>query len=223
MVALEQLEEGGLGAGGALAAQQLQGGNAVLHLLQIHQQLVHPQGGPLAHRHQLGRLKVGEAQGGQGLVLPGKPGQVVQHPHQLVAHQLQGLPHQNDVGVIPYIAAGGAQMDDGHGLGAGISVGMDVGHHVVAELFLIFRRLVVVDVVNMGGQFVHLLLGDGQAQLHLGPGQGHPQAAPGGELLIRREHILHLVAGIAGGQRTLISVVTHRHNLFSSSVKIQRD
>ena len=44
-------------------------GDAVLHLLQIHQQLVHPEGGPLAHRDQLGGLEVGEAQGGQGLVL----------------------------------------------------------------------------------------------------------------------------------------------------------
>ena len=53
--------------------------NAVLHLLQVHEQLVHPQGGPLADGDQLGGLEVGVAQGGQGLVLrrrtwPGRPG-----------------------------------------------------------------------------------------------------------------------------------------------------
>ena len=42
------------------------------------QQLVHPQGGPLADGDQLGGLEVGEAQGGQGLVLVGELAQAQQ-------------------------------------------------------------------------------------------------------------------------------------------------
>ena len=42
MIALEQLQEGCLGSGGALTAQQLQAGDAVLHLVQILEQLIHP-------------------------------------------------------------------------------------------------------------------------------------------------------------------------------------
>ena len=209
VVPLEQLQEGGLSAGGPLGAQQLQGGDAVLHLLQVHEQLVHPQGGPLAHGDQLGGLEVGEAQGGQGLVLPGKFGQMGQHPHQLVPDQQQGLPHEDDVGVVPHIAAGGPQVDDGHGLGAQLAVGVDVGHHVVAQLLLPLGGLLIVDVGDVGLQLVHLLLGHGQAQLHLRPGQGHPQPAPGGKLLVGGEDVLHLVAGVAGGQGTFVSVGRH--------------
>ena len=97
-------------------------------------------------------------------------------------------------------------MDDGHGLGAQLAVGVDMGHHVMAQLFLPLSGLFIVDVGNVGLQFLHLLPGDRQAQLHLRPGQGHPQAAPGGEFLIGGEDVLHLVAGVAGGQGALIAV-----------------
>ena len=215
MVSLEQLQEGCLSAGGALAAQQLQRGDAVLHLLQIHQQLVHPEGGPLPHRHQLSGLEVGEAQGRQGLVLLRELRQAGQHLYQLVAHQQKGLPHKDHVGVVPHIAARGSQVDDGHSFGARLAIGVDVCHHVVAELLFIRRGFVVVNVGEVGLQLVHLLLGHRQSQLHLGPGQGDPQAAPGGKFLVGRKDILHLVAGVAGGQRALITVV-HAKTSFSS-------
>jgi len=67
----------------------------------------------------------------------------------------------------------------------------------------------------VGLQLVHLLLGHRQSQLHLSPGQGDPQAAPGGKFLVGRKDILHLVAGVAGGQRALITVV-HAKTSFSS-------
>ena len=215
VVAVKQLQEGGLGAGGPLGAQQLQGGDAVLHLLQVQQQVVHPQGGPLAHGDQLGGLEVGEAQGGQGLVLPGELGQGVDNLHQLVADQDQPLPHEDHVGVVPHVAAGGPQVDDGHGLGAQLPVGVHVGHHVVAELLLPRCGLLVVNVIDMRLQLVHLLLGHRQAQLHLRPGQGHPQLPPGGELLVRGEQIEHLLAGVAGGQGAFIGIGRHLASSFS--------
>ena len=214
VVAVEELQEGGLSAGGALAAQQLQVGDAVLHVGKVQQQLVHPQGGPLAHGDKLGGLEVGEAQGGQGLVLPGEFGQLVQHPHDLVPDQAQALPHEDHVGVVPHIAAGGAQVDDGHGVGAGLAVGVDVGHHVMAQLLFVLGGLVVINVGEVGLQLLHLLGGHRQAQLHLGPGQGDPQPPPGRELLVRGKDILHLVAGVAGREGTFITGVIHAKNLF---------
>ena len=97
-------------------------------------------------------------------------------------------------------------MDDGHGLRTQLAVGVDMGHHIVTQLLLPLGCSGVVDVLNMGLQLIYLLLGDGQSQFHLCPGQSHPQAAPGGELFVRGENILHLVAGVAGGQGAFIAV-----------------
>jgi len=108
MVALKQLQERGLGAGGALAAQQLQVVDAVLHLVEIHQQFVHPKRGTLADRGQLGGLEMGEPQGGQRLVGVSEFGQIVQHPHQLIPHQEKSFPHDDHIGVVSHIAAGSA-------------------------------------------------------------------------------------------------------------------
>ena len=93
LVALKQLHKAGLGAGGALGAAQGQMGNAGVQLLQVHVELVHPQGGALAHGGQLGRLAVGVGQAGHILVFPGKVGQQGQHADELFAHQLQALAH----------------------------------------------------------------------------------------------------------------------------------
>ena len=211
VIPLEQLQEGCLGTGGPLGAQQLQGGDAVLHLLQIHEQLVHPQGGPFAYRHQLGSLKMSKAQGGQGLILLCELGQPGDDLYQLGPDQLQSLPHEDHVGIVPHIAAGGPQMDDGHGFGAQLTVGVDMGHHVMAQLPFPLGRLLIVDISDMGLQFIHLLLGHREPQLHLGPGQRDPQTSPSGEFLVSGKEIQHLVAGISGGQRTFIGVGRHLH------------
>ena len=48
-VAVEKLHETLLRAGRAAVAQQLEGGKGEVHFIQIHQQILHPQGGALAH------------------------------------------------------------------------------------------------------------------------------------------------------------------------------
>ena len=78
-VALKEIHEAGLGAGGAPAAQEAQSGQHVIQLLQIGAEILHPQCGPLAHRHRLGGLIVGVAQSGRGSVLPGKGRQIHQN------------------------------------------------------------------------------------------------------------------------------------------------
>ena len=153
----------------------------------------------------------------------GKPGQPVQHPHQLVPDQLQPLPHEDHIGVIPHVTAGSPQVDDGHRLGALGPVGVDVGHHVVAQFPLLLGGKLVVDIGDVGLQLVNLLLGNGQAQLHFGPGQGDPQPPPGGKFLVRGKNILHFVAGIAGGQGTFIDSLIHvkRSSLSSGPVVLK--
>ena len=216
-IPLEQLHKAGLSAGGALDAPQLEGGQPVLDLAQVHHQLVGPQGGPLAHGGGLGGLAVGVGHAGHILVLAGKAGQLGQHAHQLFAHQLQALAHDDDVGVVAHIAAGGAQVDDAGGLGALLAVSVDVAHHVVADQFFPRGGHLIVDVVHVGLQLGHHGGGDVvQALLHLGPGQGHPQPAPGAELVVVREDILHLVRGVPGGKRADIAVML-RHSQKSPS------
>ena len=179
----------------------------MVDLLQVHVQLVHPQGGALADGGQLGGLAVGVGEAGHILVLVGKLGQVRQHADGLLAHQLQSLAHDDDVGIIAHIAAGSTQMDDTLGLGALQTVGIDVAHDIVTHQLFAGDGILVVHVVLVGFQLGNLLIGDGKALLLLGLGQRDPQLAPGAELVVVREDILHLVRGIAGRERGNITVM----------------
>ena len=62
MVAAEELEEGGLRAGGSLAPAQLHGLDAVAGVLDVRREVMHPERGPLAHGGELGGLEVGVGQ-----------------------------------------------------------------------------------------------------------------------------------------------------------------
>jgi len=180
----------------------------VVDLLQIHHQLIGPQGGALAHGGGLGGLAVGVGHAGHVLVLFGKAGQLCQHADELFAHQLKALPHHDDVGVVAHIAAGGTQMDDARCLGALLAVGVDVAHDVVAHQLFALNGDLIVDVVHMGFQLGHHVGGDiGQALIHLGPCQRHPQSPPCAELVVIGEDILHLVRSIAGGKGADITVM----------------
>ena len=76
-------------------------------------------------------------------------------PMSFLRHELQALPHHDDVGVVAHIAAGSTQMDDAGGLGALLAVGIDVAHHVVADQLLPGNGDVIVDIVHMGFQLGH--------------------------------------------------------------------
>ena len=112
LVAVKQLHKAGLGAGGAPAAQEFHSRQQVIQLLQIGQEVLHPQRGPLAHRDGLGGLIVGVAQRGDGGILLSKGRQIGQHRQQLTTQVFQAVPVQNQVGVVGDVAAGSAQMED---------------------------------------------------------------------------------------------------------------
>ncbi len=159
----------------------------MIDLLQIHQQLVDPQGGTLAHGGQLCGLKMGIRQSGHGLVAVRKPGKIADHVDELPAHHLQGVPHNDHVRVIPHIAGGCPQVDDALCLRACHTVGIHMAHYVVAADLFPFSRHVIVNVFHIGFQLIHLCLGHRQAKLMLRPCQRHPKPPPGGEFLVRRE------------------------------------
>ena len=174
LVAVEEIHEAGLGAGGATAAQKFQAGEQGVQLLHVGEEVLHPQGGPLAHRHRLGGLIVGVAQGGDGGIAPGEGGQIRQHRQQLTPEIAQGVPVEDQVGVVGDVAAGGPQMEDAGGRRGRLAVGVDVGHDIMAHLPLPCGGHLVVDVGDVGLQLLHLPGGDGQTQLMLRSGQRHP-------------------------------------------------
>ena len=150
MIPVEKLQEAGLGSRGSLRSQKAQRAQDIVQILQIHFQVHHPQGGPLSHSGGLGRLEVGEGQGGQILILFRKARQLSQHIDQLLSHQLQRLRHNNDIRIVAHIAGGGAQMDDSLCLRALHSIGVDMAHHIMANLFLTRLCHIVVDILRVG-------------------------------------------------------------------------
>ena len=102
-------------------------------------------------------------------------------------------------------------MDDGLGVGTLLAVGVDVAHNVMADQLFTGFRHVVVDIPGMGLHLIDLLLGHVQPQLVLGLRQGNPQLPPGAELVVVGEEILHLLAGVPGGQGGGVAVAVSFH------------
>jgi hypothetical protein len=121
---LKEFQKGRLRPRGALDPPHGQGRDESLHLLQIQVKVLHPQGAALADCGQLRRLQVSESQGGQVLMLFGKPSHDLQKNHQSRANENQTLLHLHEVGVVAHVATGGTQVDDGHGCGTGHSEGV---------------------------------------------------------------------------------------------------
>ena len=213
-VAAKKLHKAGLGACGALAAQQREGLDSVFNFLKIHIQLVKPQGGALADRGQLRGLEVCVGQRGHTLVFIREARQQVHDVQKLPAYDLEPLLHNDDVGIVAHVATCRPQVDDALRARALEAVGVDVAHHIMAAFALAALGVLVIDVVPVGSELGDLLVGDGQALPFFGSRQGNPQPAPGAEFVILRKGKLHLRAGIAGGKGADVSgMVGHGENL----------
>ena len=225
LVALEEIQEAGLGARGAPAAQKAEGGQHEVQLLQIKLQVLQPEGGALAHRHELGGLIMGVAQRGEGFIFLRKGGQIFHHVEKLAAEITQTVAVKDEVGVVGDIAGGGTQMDDALGGGGRQTISVDVGHHVVADLFFPPAHGLVVDVGDVGLQLIHLLLRDGKAQLMLGAGQRDPQTPPGLIARIGGEETEHIIGGIAGRKGGFVTIGCHNRtsSAFNDLVALRAD
>ena len=76
-------------------------------------------------------------------------------------------------------------MDDTCCLGALLTVGVDVAHNVMTHQLFPLDGHFVVDIVHMGFQLGYHVRGDvGQALIHFGTSQRHPQPPPCAELVV---------------------------------------
>ena len=82
---------------------------------------------------------MGESQGWQCGVLFCKLGEGFDDIRELGQEQVQAVPEDNQVGVVPNESGGSAQVNDGACFGGNVTPGVDVSHHVVSELFLVDR------------------------------------------------------------------------------------
>ena len=217
-VAVEQREEARRGAGRAAASEELEVPCREIQLLKIEHQILHPQRRALAERRRLGGLKMRISQRRQRLVLLRKirkRGDRAQKPR---AYLRESLPLKNDVRVVADIAARRAEMDYRHRLRAGRAEGMDMRHNVVAQLALLLRRKLIVDVGQVCAHLVKLFVGDVQPQLLLALREREPQSAPGRKLIVGREYLLHFFTRVAAAKGAFIAV---GHAVFLRSYRIQ--
>ena len=140
---------------------------------------------------------MGERQRGKVFVLVRKGRKLRKNIHQLLFYKLQGLCHNDDIRVIPYIAGGGAQMDDPLCLRALHAVSVHMAHNIVTHLFFPCFGDIIIDILRMGLQFFDLFLRNGQAQFFFCFRQGYPQFSPCTEFHIRGKNILHFLTGIS--------------------------
>jgi len=133
VVPLEEIQEGGLRAGGSLDAAEAEGLQAKLDLLQVQEEVLDPEGGPFPDGGGLGWLEVGVGQGGQRPVLPGEGREGLHAPDDPVPYEGQRLPVLDEIRVVPDEGAGGPQMDDPPCRRRHFPEEVDVGHDVMAE------------------------------------------------------------------------------------------
>ena len=100
VIAVEEGEERGLGAGGALDAAELESGDAVLELVEVDGEVLGPERRPLADGGELGGLEVGVAEGGQVLPLQGEGAEGIDHIREPPAQQRHRVAHDDQVGVV---------------------------------------------------------------------------------------------------------------------------
>src|SRR5262249_57371055 len=130
-------------------------------------------------------------------------GQGSEDADEPIAQPSHSLAHQDQVGIVGDVAAGGAEVNNFAGVGTDFAIGVDVGHDVVTAAALVLGGPREVDVVDVGAQLFDLSAADArrdavvgeQSQLVLRLGQGHPEAAPGGKLSPRSPQLRHLAAG----------------------------
>ena len=140
--------------------------------------------------------------------------QAGQHGHQPIADQRETFAHQQQVGVVGHVTAGGAEMDDRTSVWAAIAERMHVGHDIVPQFAFVALGGRKVDVIDRGPHLRNLRLTDIEPQFRFGLGQRYPQSAPSTELALIAPEFRHGGGGIAGDQRVFVAVVSLAHRCF---------
>ena len=164
LVALEELHEAGLRSGRSFDAAEPEFVYGELDVFKIELQVLEPKRGALADGRELRGLQVREAQSRHLAVLVREGGQGFHDVHQMVGNEFQGIPVDDEVGVVGDVAAGGAEMDYAGRALSLVAVGLDVSHDVVAHFSFVFFRDVEIDVGRVFLQFLNLLFSYGESQ-----------------------------------------------------------
>ena len=216
VVAVEELEIGGLGPGRALGAAQLETLALEAQALEVEEEVLHPQTRPLADRCWLRRLEVGHTEG--RLVGPslGELGQRGHHRQETFDHEVEGVTGDEELGIVTDEGRGRAQVEDRLRSRRSVGKGLEVGHDVVASAFLV--RLHPLEII-LGHLEVspHLLDGLGrnlEPQLTLGLGQRQPHPPPRRVTMPSGKQPLHFLRRITPGQRMIETI--ERGHLSSS-------
>ena len=136
MVAVEEIEEGGLGAGDALDPARLQPPALEAQPLEIEDEILEPQTGAFAHRGRLRRLEVGHPETGLRRPALGEVGERGDHPENPRLDQRHGVAGDALFGVVADEAARGAEVEDGFRRRGVLGEDVEVGHDVVPGLAL---------------------------------------------------------------------------------------
>ena len=184
MITVEELEEGRLGAGGTLRSEKLQGAEYILEILEVEHELVQPQGRTLADGCRLCRLEVGIRKCRHILILHRELAELVDDIDELLMHELEALPHDDDIRVVADIAGGRTEVDDALRIRALYAVCVHMAHNIVTHFLLTCLCHLIIDLILMCLQLIDLLLCDVETQLMLRLCQCDPELSPGTELVV---------------------------------------
>ena len=156
----------------------------MLKAVEIHQQVSRPEGRSLADCGGLSRLEMRISEGRHILIFLRKIRKSGYCVDELFLYPQQPLTHLNHIGIVADIAACGAEVDYRLRIGAAFAVGVDMSHHVVAQLMLVFGCLGIIYIIDMLFHLRYLSLRYRQAQLLFALGESAPELAPCGKLKI---------------------------------------
>ena len=208
VVAVEEVEEGRLGAGDALDAARLEPPPLETQPLEIEDEILKPKGGAFAHRGRLRRLQVGHPETGLRRPALGEVGERGDDREQPGLHQRHGVAGDALLGVVADEAARGAEVENGLRRRGVLGVDMEVGHDVVPGLALDLGHPDDIGLghLDVGAHLFQRLRRNVETELRFGLGEREPHPPPRRVAVAGGEKLEHLGRGIAPRQRVIESV-----------------
>ena len=178
MIAVEKLKERGLGTRGAFVAKQPHSVFYVFKIFKVIKKILNPKAGAFSDGGRLRDLKMSVSKRGKVTVSACKITEVLYCRKQFFADYFKTLLIYDYIRIVGNIARCGTQMDYGFCIGANQTIGINVSHYIVANLFFFCTYGVIIDVVSVCAELFDLFGSDVEAAFHFGFRKGDPKAAP---------------------------------------------
>ena len=149
LISFKKLQKACLSSGRPLGAQKLHRTKDILHILQIHAELLQPQRRPFPHSRRLCRLKMGKCQRRQRFMCICKFCQLRDHVDKLPSDQTKRLGHDDDIRIVTHITGSSPQMDDSLRFRALHPIGIDMGHDVMTHFLFPRPCHLIIDILCM--------------------------------------------------------------------------